>query len=298
MKRAYAKSQYAKPCEQYCWETYPQEADAIFQKAEEYYLAFLQDMPDLGENMMAKNMLDWFKILIKIGDDKFIKVPMGREPSVITAFTNRMWRWLKGEPASSAFAEYPSFAIEQLAPNNPLTNNIFAGITAMSTNKNWYGGDIVSSYMEEKPDYLQYDESTDAFSIWLGEITRHGKNGIEGLSPKKVNYLIDQYSGFIGDWVLPALSKKADVPAVVKAFVVDSVRQNRLGSDFYDALDEAKQVKETEFATAADDATYSYLYKQSKAAYRILLSDFYYSHPLSGVECAAYSGCFRSHFAK
>lgn len=226
----------------------------------------------LKEDDDYKELSNYIKdsnILIKIGDNKFIKVPMGREPSVITAFTNRMWRWLKGEPASSAFSGYPSFAIEQIAPNNPLTNNIFAGITAMSTNKTWYGGDIVSSYMEEKPDYLQYDESTDAFSIWLGEITRHGKNGIEGLSPKKVNYLIDQYSGFIGDWVLPALSKKADVPAVVKAFVVDSVRQNRLGSDFYDALDEAKQVKETELATAADDATYSYLYKQSKAASEI-----------------------------
>lgn len=226
----------------------------------------------LKEDDDYKELSNYIKdsnILIKIGDNKFIKVPMGREPSVITAFTNRMWRWLKGEPASSAFAGYPSFAIEQIAPNNPLTNNIFAGITAMSTNKTWYGGDIVSSYMEEKPDYLQYDESTDAFSIWLGEITRHGKNGIEGLSPKKVNYLIDQYSGFIGDWVLPALSKKADVPAVVKAFVVDSVRQNRLGSDFYDALDEAKQVKDTEMATAADDATYSYLYKQSKAASEI-----------------------------
>lgn len=233
-------------------------------------MSFVYD--GLKEDDDYKELSNYIKdsnILIKIGDDKFIKVPMGREPSVITAFTNRMWRWLKGEPASSAFADYPSFAIEQLAPNNPLTNNIFAGITAMSTNKNWYGGDIVSSYMEEKPDYLQYDESTDAFSIWLGEITRHGKNGIEGLSPKKVNYLIDQYSGFIGDWVLPALSKKSDVPAVVKAFVVDSVRQNRLGSDFYDALDEAKQVKETEFATAADDATYSYLYKQSKAASEI-----------------------------
>lgn len=223
----------------------------------------------LKEDDDYKELSNYIKdsnFLIKVGDNKFIKIPMGREPSVITAFTNRMWRWLKGEPASSAFANYPSFAIEQIAPNNPLTNNIFAGITAMSTNKNWYGGDIVSSYMEEKPDYLQYDESTDAFSIWLGEITRHGKNGIEGLSPKKVNYLIDQYSGFIGDWLLPALSRKADVPAVVKAFVVDSVRQNRLGSDFYDALDEAKQVKETELATAADDATYSYLYKQSKAA--------------------------------
>ena len=63
MKRAYGKSQYAKPCEQYCRAVYPEEAGAICRKAEEYYLAFLKDMPDLGENMMAKNMLDWFTIL-------------------------------------------------------------------------------------------------------------------------------------------------------------------------------------------------------------------------------------------
>ena len=226
----------------------------------------------LKEDEDYKELSNYIKdsnILIKIGDDKFIKVPMGREPSVITAFTNRMWRWLKGEPASSAFAEYPSFAIEQLAPNNPLTDNIFAGIVAMSTNKTWYGGDIVSRYMGDMPDYLQYDESTDAFSIWLGEITRHGDDGIDGLSPKKINYLIDQYSGFIGDWVLPALSKKADVPAVVKAFVVDSVRQNRLGSDFYDALADAKAVNYMEESTSADNATYSYLLAQSKAASEI-----------------------------
>lgn len=49
MKRVYGKFQYAKPCEQYCRETYPHEADAIFQKAEEYYLAFLKDMPDLAK---------------------------------------------------------------------------------------------------------------------------------------------------------------------------------------------------------------------------------------------------------
>lgn len=59
MKRAYSRSQYAKPCEQYCRETYPGEAESIFRRAEEYYLAFMDDMPDLGENMMAKNMLDW-----------------------------------------------------------------------------------------------------------------------------------------------------------------------------------------------------------------------------------------------
>ena len=63
MKRAYAKSQYAKPYESRCRELYPDEAERIFGKAEEYYLAFMKDMPDLGETMMAKNMLDWFTIL-------------------------------------------------------------------------------------------------------------------------------------------------------------------------------------------------------------------------------------------
>lgn len=63
MKRAYAASQYAKPYEQYCREQYPAEVEALFSKADEKYQAFLADMPDLGENIMAKNMLDWFCIL-------------------------------------------------------------------------------------------------------------------------------------------------------------------------------------------------------------------------------------------
>ena len=63
MKRAYASSQYARPCERYCRETYPREAGEIFRKAEAYYLEFLKDVPDLDENLMAKNMLDWFTIL-------------------------------------------------------------------------------------------------------------------------------------------------------------------------------------------------------------------------------------------
>ena len=54
---------HAAACERYCREAYPNEADGICGRAEEYYLTFMQDMPDLGENMMAKNMLDWFTIL-------------------------------------------------------------------------------------------------------------------------------------------------------------------------------------------------------------------------------------------
>jgi len=49
--------------ESYCREQYPNEAEQIFREAERYYLEFMKDMPDLGENIMAKNMLDWFTIL-------------------------------------------------------------------------------------------------------------------------------------------------------------------------------------------------------------------------------------------
>lgn len=63
MKRAYTKSQYAAPYERCCRERYPDEAEQIFERAEKYYLEFMKDMPDLGENMMAKNMLDWFTLL-------------------------------------------------------------------------------------------------------------------------------------------------------------------------------------------------------------------------------------------
>ena len=62
-KRAYGASRYAKPYERYCRERFPEEAGAIFRRAEGYYREFCKEMPDLGKNLMAANMLDWFTIL-------------------------------------------------------------------------------------------------------------------------------------------------------------------------------------------------------------------------------------------
>lgn len=63
MKRCYAASGYAKPYERYCRERFPGEAERIFQRAEACYRDFAKETPDLGKNMMARNMLDWFTIL-------------------------------------------------------------------------------------------------------------------------------------------------------------------------------------------------------------------------------------------
>ncbi len=62
MKRAYSKSSYAKPCEQHCRDSSPMGGADICKRGE-YCLGFMKDMPDLGENMMAKNILDWFTII-------------------------------------------------------------------------------------------------------------------------------------------------------------------------------------------------------------------------------------------
>lgn len=62
-KRAYEEFIYGKLYEQYCKEHFPDTAQDIFEKAEHYYLEFKKEMPDLGENMMAKNMLDWYTIV-------------------------------------------------------------------------------------------------------------------------------------------------------------------------------------------------------------------------------------------
>ena len=55
MKRVYANSQYAKPCERYCREVYPDEAAQIFKKAENYldFLLFYTNLTSSITNSLT-----------------------------------------------------------------------------------------------------------------------------------------------------------------------------------------------------------------------------------------------------
>ncbi len=205
-------------------------------------------------------------ILIPLGGGSFAKIPIGREVSVVTSLANRVERAAKGD--KDAFKGYFEFVGNQILPNNPLTNNILSPVLAMTTNKAWHGGDVVPLSLQRKANFEQYDEGTDAFSIWLGQISQKITGG-EGLSPKKINYLIDQYSGFIGDFILPAMSKRASVNPMVKAFVVDSVRSNRLAGDFYDLKEHATAMSSSSIGTPSDQLVAKYLNKVSGQANNI-----------------------------
>ena len=122
-----------------------------------------------------------------------------------------------------------------MAPANPLTSNIASALfeaqlfDPSSPGRTWYGGDIENQRLQSYAPGQRYDSSTDIFSKAVG--------GALGISPKKLNYVLDQYSGVVGDFLLPLLTPQAERGMFSKAFTVDVVTSNRLSGDFYDKAD-------------------------------------------------------------
>lgn len=177
--------------------------------------------------------------LFKIGDGMWLKLPKGRELSVLGMTGQRVSDMVKGKEVD--WGDFIATVGNQVLPANPLVSNIlFAAVSAdlldrKSPGKTWYGGNIESQRLQSYAPGQRYDSSTDIFSKWLG--------GKLNLSPKKINYILDQYSGVVGDFVLPLLTPQAERNAFAKAFTVDSVSSNRISSDFYNQGDEITYAK-------------------------------------------------------
>jgi hypothetical protein len=133
------------------------------------------------------------------------------------------------------WAGFINLAKEQVAPQSPFESNILSPILDAANNKTWYGSDIENDRMQSYAPGQRYDESTDEFSKWLGSWT--------GWSPAKTNYIIDAYSGAIGDFLLPAMTPQAESTPFEKAFVLDTVRSNNVSTRYYDLLDDIQYRK-------------------------------------------------------
>lgn len=193
--------------------------------------------------------------LIKTGEGKFIRIPKGRMLSVFGSAARRALETASGE--EDAFEGYLGNAWNQIGINDPGENNIFAPFIQAFGSENgtaWYGGDIVPSRLQDKPKGEQYDETTDKFSIWLG--------GKLGVSPKKINYALDQYLGGIGDVLLPmgteaATSEADSVGDYILApwadkFTANTTDDSKYVSDFYSKKDEITAKANGEKATDED----------------------------------------------
>ena len=185
--------------------------------------------------------------LFKLGDGVWLKIPKGRELSLLGMTADRIGDIVNGE--SVDWRDFITTAGNQVAPANPLKSNIFSAYAdadlfdPSSPGKTWYGGDIESQRLRKYAPGERYDSSTDVVSKWIGEQL--------GLSPKKINYLLDQYTGVVGDFVLPLLTPQAERGMFEKAFTLDSVSNNRISGEFYDESDELTYAKNGGDDTAA-----------------------------------------------
>lgn len=196
--------------------------------------------------------------LIKIGDGRFLKIPKGRVGSVIAMPAQRTARLLTGNAKDGdAYKGMGKIAIEQIAPVNPVTNNIFAPLVGAATNRTWYGGEIESSYLQKLPAGERSDENTTPWAKWLGEKLN--------LSPKKIDYVLNQYSGVLGQAGKSFVpSKRGSNPVLNMAesnFIIDAVTNNELSTKFYEEYNKAEQTKNSSKGTRSDKIYYKYLEK-------------------------------------
>ena len=217
---------------------------------------------------------DWDKIkqrdrdvyyLFKIGDGKWLKIPKGRALSLVGMAANRTIEAARGEQID--ILDTLNTVISQTAPSNPLENNILQAwmdadlLDKDSPGKTWYGSDIESQRLQNYAPGERYDQSTDKLSKFLGQAT--------GLSPAKINYLLDQYTGVVGDILLPMITPSdTSIPGlapVASAFTLDTAYSNRTSGDFYETLDQLTYAKNKEDANGYETVVYRFFNKQADA---------------------------------
>jgi len=212
--------------------------------------AALGILPELLNGLLYRDDDEWDDIpdqtksnyyLFKLGDGYWLKIPRGRALAVFSAGATYAQEKAKGnDPKLSDVIEVVK---SNVAPTDIFNQNIATAWTQTKlTNPDnpgttWYGGNIESDRLQNYRPEDRYDEKTDELSKAIGKLFK--------VSPKKVNYLLDQYSGVIGDLLLPWLtpSATASSPALAplkQAFMLDSTSTNKTTGEYYDLLDDLK----------------------------------------------------------
>ena len=200
--------------------------------------------------------------LIKTEGNNFVRIPKGRINSAFGSLARRTVNAIEGD--ENAYEGALSNAWDQIGVGDLGGNNILSPMIQAFGSENgeaWYGGDIVPTRLQNKPAEEQTDAKIDAISNTIGELF--------GVSPYKVNYVLDQYTGGAGDILLPMITPEtksgAEKPheyllAPIKdAFVVNSTDDNKYAGEFYNLKDKLEIQSNSSKATDDDKIRYKYM---------------------------------------
>lgn len=132
--------------------------------------------------------------------------------------------------------------------NGFMQGTIFGPAWGLITNQTYYGGKIVGDYLDELSPVSQYDETTNDMFIWLG--TRLG------VSPKRLEYLYDQYTGYAGQLLMAVTdgdnALKTTVNTFHKRLTIDPAYTNDISSAYSDNKAFISQLQKTISKTGTD----------------------------------------------
>lgn len=196
----------------------------------------------------------------KNADGKFVSIPVEPSDAYIADQVLNFYRWAIGEAEPLDTKEDIQKGIESFTPSilsGPISafttpnrtvdlktaaiktagGTIFEPGIALSTGKNYFGGDIVPRELQEDPTQLQYDETTSTPAKWAAE-----NLGIDAFT---FDYLANKFGGDLAKIGLPTTSAvgKGDVEGnlidQVNARVrllEDPVMRNNISEDYYNRL--------------------------------------------------------------
>lgn len=175
------------------------------------------------------------------GNGYWIKIPKGRAIAVLSTAAVYTQEKQKGEDVK--FSDVFEVIKSNIAPTDIFNQNIATAWTQAklmnpdNPGTTWYGGNIESDRLQNYRPEDRYDEKTDELSKAIGKLFK--------VSPKKVNYLLDQYTGVIGDLLLPRITPATKsshwlLAAPQAAFTIDTTSTNKTTGEYYDLLDELK----------------------------------------------------------
>lgn len=182
-----------------------------------------------GDDDEYKDMKDSIKennYLFKVGDT-WLKLPRGRVVSTISGLFNRSYKQLTGQETD--WGDYGKNVLEQITPAQNVARHIGSPFYDVANNRTWYGTKIESDALQNYAVKDRYDENTSRLAVWIGQFTSHF-----GYSPKEVHYLIDQYTGVIGDILLPSTTPAGTKGVVSYNFTIDPNTSSNLSTRFYD----------------------------------------------------------------
>ena len=196
--------------------------------------------------------------LFKYDDGKWIKIPRGRFYSALGYTADEVANAFGGEGFD--VKGVGSHVVNQIGPANPLTNNFFMPLVQSklfddeNPGETWYGSDIESQSLQSLPVAERYDARTDEVSKWLGRTLR--------LSPKKINYLLNQYGGVLADVVLPMMTPAAENNIFSANFTLNTLPSNAYTDRYYEAKKDAEYSANSTDATPTDELMSRYWSKQ------------------------------------